>query len=164
MTLRTMLSTMSVDQAILSPENEFVPKTLIAAREASIASATTDSATPTRTRVTERIEFAYEPVIRIPRRKCSGYPTCVMNETIPDEAMYSPEKDPMIANEREVTSDSRDEKNCPELTFVLSMNNHPRICGNHISGFYGRLKIVFFGLEFNIPEVDSGHSRRFPLH
>ena len=76
-----------------------------------------------------------------------------MNETMPDEMMYSAEKSPIIANEREVTLDSKDKKKRPELTFVLSVNNYLRICGNHISGFYGRLKIAFFGLEFNIPGV-----------
>jgi hypothetical protein len=40
-------------------------------------------------------------VIRMPRRKCSGYPTCVMNETMPEETMYSAENNPMIAMARE---------------------------------------------------------------
>src|SRR5271169_4160607 len=76
-------------------------------------------------------------VIRMPRKKCSGYPTCVTNETMPAETMYSAEKSPMIASAWEevaLYSKNNFRKSLAidtRLSFVLSVKNHPEICGNH---------------------------------
>ena len=106
-------------------------------------------------------------VIRMPRRKCSGYPTCVMNETMPDETMYSAENSPMIASAREdVTLDSKDifgekRQSRHRLSLVLSVKNHLEICGNHKWRYSCQLlMIVFSGLEFNTGAIRIGHSLR----
>jgi hypothetical protein len=76
-------------------------------------------------------------VIRMPRKKCSGYPTCVMKETRPAETMYSAEKSPMIASAREEVTFgcknnfSESVSNSHRLSLVLSVKNHTAICGNH---------------------------------
>ena len=41
-------------------------------------------------------------VIKKPLSRCSGYPSCVMYDTMPDEIMYSAENRPMTARERDL--------------------------------------------------------------
>jgi len=90
-------------------------------------------------------------VIRMPRKKCSGYPTCVMNETKPDETMYSAENSPMMASARvELVVGSNvgfknSRLNDHRLTFVLSVKKYHSNCGNHISAYFWVPTIAFFG-------------------
>lgn len=46
-------------------------------------------------------------VIKKPLSKCSGYPSCVIYDTIPDEMIYSAENNPMCARERELLLDPK---------------------------------------------------------
>ena len=69
---------------------------------------------------------------------------------------YSAEKSPIIASAREeVTFDSKNNfgeslSNNHRLSLVLSVKNHPEICGNHNQSCDSQLlEKVFFCLEFN---------------